>query len=260
MRKVWNDRVDLVLGDQHIEYLEERVNDGLAQGIGALGNFGVLFTACSKGKIAALVGDDCCSTFDCPLCEVRAVLDRGGFHRLSLFMLVPVWGRDIVTWISVLFPIGFNEPYFLCSIEEVLDRGWRPFRVTTGCPLMEAFELAGDLAKRQFGIGRVYARDKRRQAILEWPRRGFFQQARIGKVLANEPFHGATEPFGRPVHTALLQNAGDVIPGMVRTRSPNCWKPLVRVDLDALAIGRFLSRRHFGEHLRPAFSDTWIAG
>lgn len=83
MRNVRNRRVGSVLGNQHVEYLEERIDDGLAQGIGALGNFSVVLPACSKGKIAAFLGDDGCSALDCSLGEVGAVLDRGGFHRLS---------------------------------------------------------------------------------------------------------------------------------------------------------------------------------
>lgn len=66
MRKLGNRRGGTVLGGQRIEYLVERIDDGLTQRVGALGNFGVVVVACSRGKIFALLGYNGDQTLDCP--------------------------------------------------------------------------------------------------------------------------------------------------------------------------------------------------
>lgn len=86
MRKLRSRRVGSVLGDQRIEYLEERIHDCLTHRVGALGKFG-LVVACSKRKISALLGYGGGRTLDCRLCEVGAIFDRSGLNRLSLFSL-----------------------------------------------------------------------------------------------------------------------------------------------------------------------------
>ncbi len=80
---------------------------------------------------------------------------------------------------------------------------------------MQPFELGRDFAKRQVRVRRMDTGDQRHQPILGQPGRGFAKQCRIGHPLRDHPFHGAAKTLRRPVEVALVQYAGDVVPGVI---------------------------------------------
>jgi len=140
--------------------------------------------------------------------------------------------------------LGVDQARPACPVDEVLDRGGRPFRFAARRALVKFLELGRDLAQRQLRIGRMNAGGQCHQPVFGKAGRGLLQQARIGHVLGHQPFHRPAQTLRRPVEAALLQNAGDVIPGMVRPHAPNGRRPLVGRRLNSVPIGSLLRGRH----------------
>lgn len=86
---------------------------------------------------------------------------------------------------------------------------------------MQAFELAGDFAQRLVRVRGMDAGHQSHQPVFGQAGRGLPDQAGIGEVLGDKPLHSAAEAFRRPVKTALLQHAGNVVPGVVGPHPPH---------------------------------------
>ena len=78
MHKLDDEMFSSVVGEEPVEHLEQRIDDRLAQCIGAFSNFVVGQITRGKGKVTALVGDDGARAFDRPLRKISPALD---FHR-----------------------------------------------------------------------------------------------------------------------------------------------------------------------------------
>jgi hypothetical protein len=71
---------ELGVGHQFIKDLEQRIDNGLAKGIGGLCDLVVGQVACGKGKVAALLRDNRTGSLNRPLREIRSVLDCYGLR------------------------------------------------------------------------------------------------------------------------------------------------------------------------------------
>jgi len=143
-------------------------------------------------------------------------------------------------------------------VDQVFHRGRRPFGAAPWRPFVQPLEMACYLAQREIRIRGVDARHQRHQTVFRQTGRGFLQQIRIGQVLGDKPSYRSAQPFRCPVETALLQHAGDVVPGMVRTHPAHRRQPLVDRRLEARAIGRLLDFCHPRQCLRSVLTNARV--
>lgn len=145
------------------------------------------------------------------------------------------------------------------AIDQVFDRRRRPFGPATRCTLVKPFQLAGDLAQREFRVGGMNPCYQRHESVFREARRRFFQQGDIRHAFGHHPFHGAAKTLRRPVESALLQDTRDVVPGVVGTHAPHGRKPLIGRRLNAIAVGCLLGGGHTRQCIRAAFANTGVA-
>lgn len=131
-----------------------------------------------------------------------------------------------------------EQPRSAGPVDEVLDRGRRPFCAAPWCPFMQALELRSDLAKRERAVRGVNSRDQGHQPILGQAGRGLSQQRRVGEVLGDQPLDCATEALGRPVEATVLENPRDIVPSVIRPHTAYRRQPLCRfyfpISIEAL--------------------------
>lgn len=154
---------------------------------------------------------------------------------------------------------GWSQAQASRTVEQILDRGWRPPGAATRGPFMKALELRCDFTRRKPRVRTVNSGDKRHQAVFGEAGRGLLEQVRVSKMLVNEPPDRASEPLRCPVEAALPQHASDVIPGVVWAHAANDRQPLVCGRLDAVTISGFLRCAHLRQGLWSPIAEPGVA-